>query len=204
MRSLSNNVLTRDQQFWELEWVLETSFLMHVGVCATCATCAIWKRQVAKLASVLFHRWSLLRNNDMATNLQRFISSYGTRRVGHVTVEHRHIFGRKCCETVTSDSGKLRSFVLCEKRHEWKRSIAAPTKRDFCDCCRNMGHFRYGVERAKRFVNVHLHCIVSNMKRMSKISRLTPWKNFCGRQWWLPIITLLPSFVTVILRNNWK
>jgi len=35
---------------------------------------------------------------------------------------------------------------------------------------RSMGHFRYGVERAKRFVNVHLHCIVSNMERMSKIS----------------------------------
>jgi len=44
------------------------------------------------------------------------------------------------------------------------------------------GHFRYGVERAKRCVNVHLHCIVSNMERISKMSSLpTPWKNFCGR-----------------------
>jgi len=63
-----------------------------------------------------------------------------------------------------------------------KTSISAPTKRDFCDCCRNTGYFRYGVEKAKRFVNVHLHCIVSNMNSISKIpSLLPPWKNFCGR-----------------------
>jgi len=44
-----------------------------------------------------------------------------------------------------------------------------PTKRRFRDCCRRMGHF-CGVERVKRFVNVHLHCIVSNLKRISKMS----------------------------------
>ena len=38
-----------------------------------------------------------------------------------------------------------------------------------------------GVERVKRFVNVHLHCIASNLKRKSKISTFLPWKNFCGR-----------------------
>jgi len=27
-----------------------------------------------------------------------------------------------------------------------------------------------GVERVKRFVNVHLHCIVNNLKRISKVS----------------------------------
>jgi len=40
-----------------------------------------------------------------------------------------------------------------------------------------------GLERVKRFVNVRLHCIVSNLKRISKISTLPPWKNFCGRPW---------------------
>jgi len=30
----------------------------------------------------------------------------------------------------------------------------------FWDCYRNMGHFLCSVERTKRFVNVHLHCIV--------------------------------------------
>jgi len=33
----------------------------------------------------------------------------------------------------------------------------------FCDCYRNMGHFLCNVERIKRFVNVHLYCIVSNV-----------------------------------------
>jgi len=37
-----------------------------------------------------------------------------------------------------------------------------------------MGHFRYGVERAMRCVNVNLHCIISNMKRISKMWRLPP------------------------------
>jgi len=31
-----------------------------------------------------------------------------------------------------------------------------------------------GIENVKRFVNVHLHCIVSNLKRISKISVLLP------------------------------
>jgi len=35
-----------------------------------------------------------------------------------------------------------------------------------------------GVERVKRFVNVHLYCIVSNLKRISKISTSPPWKSF--------------------------
>ena len=46
-----------------------------------------------------------------------------------------------------------------------------------------MGHLLCDFERVKRFVNVHLHCIVSNLKRVSKMSTLPPppWKNFCGR-----------------------
>jgi len=39
----------------------------------------------------------------------------------------------------------------------------------FGDCYRNMGHFLCSVERIKRFVNVHLHCIVSNVP--SKVSK---------------------------------
>jgi len=31
-----------------------------------------------------------------------------------------------------------------------------------------------GVERVMRFVNVHLHCIVSNLKSISKFSTLPP------------------------------
>jgi len=38
------------------------------------------QRQVAKATNGLFYCWSLLRNNNMATNLQRFTSCYGSRR----------------------------------------------------------------------------------------------------------------------------
>jgi len=35
-----------------------------------------------------------------------------------------------------------------------------------------------GVERVKRFLNVHLHCIVSNLKRISKVSTFPPLEKF--------------------------
>ena len=38
------------------------------------------------------------------------------------------------------------------------------------------GHFLCGVERVKRFVNVHLHCIVSNLKRISIVDVALPGK----------------------------
>jgi len=37
-----------------------------------------------------------------------------------------------------------------------------------------------GVERIKRFVNVHLHCIASNLKRISIISTFPPGKISAG------------------------
>jgi len=42
----------------------------------------------------------------------------------------------------------------------------------------NMGHVRYSVKRLKRFVNVHLRCIVSNMERISKISSFPTLEKF--------------------------
>jgi len=59
--------------------------------------------------------------------------------------------------------------------------IVAANEAHFCNSCRNIGHFICVVERVKRFVNVHLHCIASNLKRISKMSTLPPWKSFCGR-----------------------
>ena len=38
------------------------------------------QRRVANVASGLFYCWSLLRNNNMATNLQKFTLYYGGRR----------------------------------------------------------------------------------------------------------------------------
>jgi len=34
-----------------------------------------------------------------------------------------------------------------------------------------------GIERVNRFVNIHLHCIDSNLKRISKVSTLPPSGN---------------------------
>jgi len=56
--------------------------------------------------------------------------------------------------------------------------LLLPTKRIFCDCYSNVKHFRCGVERVKRGVNVHLHCIASNLKMISKISTLPPLEIF--------------------------
>jgi len=69
----------------------------------------------------------------------------------------------------------------CVKRSMSEKALL-PTKRSFCDCCHNLGPFLCGVERVKRFVNIHLYYIVNNLKRMSKMSTLLPpWKNVCGR-----------------------
>ena len=46
-----------------------------------------------------------------------------------------------------------------------------------CNCYRNIGQFLCGAERVMRFVYVNLHCIVSNLKRISK-NFLHPWKKF--------------------------
>jgi len=43
--------------------------------------------------------------------------------------------------------------------------------------CRNLMHFFCGVKSAKRFVNVHLYSIVSNLKRM-QIVDFAPLENF--------------------------
>jgi len=42
----------------------------------------------------------------------------------------------------------------------------------------NMGHYLWGVQRVNRFVNVHLHCIVSDLKKVSKMSMLHPLEKF--------------------------
>ena len=84
-------------------------------------------RQVAKLARRSFGCSSLLRNNYMATNLQMFTSSYDTvvAVLPHVTVESRHLWQAIQRDSETADSGKPRSFVLCEKKHEWKKHRCA-------------------------------------------------------------------------------
>jgi len=44
-----------------------------------------------------------------------------------------------------------------------KRNLAA-NEGHFWYCCRNVRHFFCGVESVKRYVNAHLHWIVSSLK----------------------------------------
>ena len=44
----------------------------------------------------------------------------------------------------------------------------AANEAHFCDCSHNMGHFLWRVERVKCFVNIHLRCIYSSLKRVRK------------------------------------
>jgi len=54
-------------------------------------------------------------------------------------------------------------IAYCVKCHNTNIHGYCCQRTVFCDCYRNMGHFLCSVERIKRFVNVHLHCIVSNV-----------------------------------------
>ena len=55
-------------------------------------------------------------------------------------------------------------------------SYTAPLEKDFKidanGACAYMGHFLCGVKTAKRFVNVHLHCNISYLKKINKLSTL--------------------------------
>jgi len=71
-----------------LEWKLprlpypsiQVWLLCSVSLQFTCVrSFASLQRQVATLTCILFHVWTLLRNNNMETNLQVFTSSHCSR-----------------------------------------------------------------------------------------------------------------------------
>jgi len=57
---------------------------------------------------------------------------------------------------------------------------------------RFMGHFLCDVETVKRFVNDNLHCNVSNLKKICKLSTLPPLEKFLRTP--MAIFTLSASF----------
>jgi len=83
-----------------------------------------------------------------------------------------------------------------------------------------------GVEKAKRFLDVHLHCIVSNLKGIRKISTLPPLEKFLrtpmtlfilivstgvnGRDfraescWWINMRTVAPFYPKCAIHKPWK
>ena len=59
---------------------LHSYSVMQWWACSSFMPLLCLQRWVAKVASGLFYCWSLLRNNNIATNLQRFTLYYGGRR----------------------------------------------------------------------------------------------------------------------------
>ena len=76
---------------------------------------------------------------------------------------------------------KLKRNIAAEFYTVWKETLL-PTKRILWDCCRNVGHFLCGVERAKCYANVYflLYRQQPEMDNQS-VDFAYPWKNFCGR-----------------------
>jgi len=85
------------------------------------------QRQVVKVASGLFWCWSILRNNTVATNPQRFTIYYGSRRfvICCMRLLNVDILASNAARQLHAYSGKPRAFVLCEKKHEWGYSNAS-------------------------------------------------------------------------------
>jgi len=54
--------------------------VMQWWACSSIMPLPLPAEAIAKVARGLFYFWSLLRNNNMATNLQKFTLYYGSRR----------------------------------------------------------------------------------------------------------------------------
>jgi len=80
------------------------------------------QKRVAKVASGLLYCWSLLRNNNMATNVQRFTLHYALCCMRLLNV---HILTGNAARQWHANSGKPRTFILCEKKQEWVHSNAS-------------------------------------------------------------------------------
>ena len=80
-------------------------------------SCSV-QTHVAELANGLFYCWSLLRNNNMAMNLQSSLQVTIVGRLSRVGVDHRQLW-----QVMQGDSDcwkhKTRGFILCEKKHQW-------------------------------------------------------------------------------------
>ena len=67
-----------------------------------------------------------------------------------------------------------------------------------------MGHFHCGVERVNSFVNVHLHCNVSNLKKISKMSTLRPQEKFLRTPMVSTISFYFMSSIIKLVKTNFS
>jgi len=101
--------------------------VMQWWACSSLMSLLCLQRQVGKVASGLFYCWSFLRNNTVATNPQRFTIHFGRRRfvICCMRLLNVDILASNAARQWHADSGKPRTFVLCEKKHEWVYSNAS-------------------------------------------------------------------------------
>jgi len=69
-----------------------------------------------------------------------------------------------------------------------------------------MGHFLCGVEGVKRFVNIRLHCNVSQpVKDQQNVDVATPWKILYGRSRLIsPFLRAVESEIPSSDSDSWK
>jgi len=87
--------------------------------------------QVAKLVSGLFDRYSLLRHNNMATNLQRF--SYGRRRFASCDCWTQTTLAENAARQWLLTAVSLVVLCCVVWKQAWMKKNCYD-KRDFCDC----------------------------------------------------------------------
>jgi len=123
-------ILSSDWLIWFLQWEFFADMkltlhksqvpsysVMQWWACSSLMSIPCLQRRVAKVASGLFYCWSSLRNNTVATHLQRFTLNYVSRRFV-VWLLNAHILAGNAARQWHADRGKPRTFVRCEKKHE--------------------------------------------------------------------------------------
>jgi len=83
------------------------------------------QRWVAKAASGLFHCWFSLRSNNMATNLQSSLYIMVADVLLH-KLWNAHVLAGNAARQWLADSGKPRTFILCEMKYERVYSRGVP------------------------------------------------------------------------------
>ena len=110
------------------------SGVMQWWVCSSLMRPLLPAKAGMKVENGLFYCWCLLRNNNMATNLQRLTSCYGSRSFDCMWLLNANFLSGNATKTVAADSGKTHTFILCENKHEWCCSNVSTVWKIHCQC----------------------------------------------------------------------
>jgi len=88
------------------------------------------------------------------------------------------IDGRDECNRKSLRTTAVSHVVSCGVKRSMSEKVAMLLTKSIFRTVAVSGGIFCGAERMKRFVNVNLHCIVSNLKRISKRMTLHPLEKF--------------------------